>query len=317
MLGISVLCLLGLARGLRVVAVGDLHGDYDTALEAYRIAGIVDKEGHWAGGSDLTVVQTGDVLDRGPDTIRLFRWIMQLQGEAAQAGGAVVQLLGNHEVMNLKEDYRYVSGEETDSFGGAGARAEAFAKHGWLGQYLRSRNITHQIGNTVFVHGGITGGWADLRVDGINAESSSYLRHDSPADLRKRKIFSAADSPLWFRGFAGDSDCEELSRALDALGASRMVMGHTINEDHKIHARCDGMALLIDVGLSSVYGRGHAAAVELTQTATTAIYPGKATALPHIPGIEGASWESSSDSSSESPSELSSVPLWEPTAIQY
>ncbi|KAJ9072778.1 hypothetical protein DSO57_1023708 [Entomophthora muscae] len=285
-----LLCLLGVVSGLKVVAIGDLHGDYDTALKTYRMAEIVDEEGHWMGGSELTVVQTGDVLDRGDDTIKLFRWIMQLQNEAAQAGGTMVQLLGNHEVMNLKEDYRYVTDQEIASFGGEEARAEAFSKDGWLGQYLRSRNITHQIGNTVFVHGGITSNWAELGVDAINRESSGYLMDDSTKKLKRRKIFSShEDSPLWFRGFSRDADCEQLSWALEALGANRMVMGHTITSDRKIHTICDGQGLLIDVGLSSVFGGSRSAAVELTQTTTHAIYPEKKFSLPHVSGLDSQS----------------------------
>ncbi|KAJ9050119.1 hypothetical protein DSO57_1017456 [Entomophthora muscae] len=281
------ICLLGVVSGLKVVAIGDLHGDYDTALKTYRMADIVDEEGHWVGGNNLTVVQTGDVLDRGNDTIKLFKWIMQLQKEAEEAGGTLVQLLGNHEVMNLEEDYRYVTDQEIDSFGGKEARAEAFSRDGWLGQYLRSLNTTHQIGNTVFVHGGITSDWAGLGVDGINRESSNYLMNDSNKALKERKIFSSnEDSPLWFRGFSRDTDCDELSRALKALGANRMVMGHTVTSDKKIHAVCDGQGLLIDVGLSSFYGKGHASALELTQDTTQAIYPEKKIPLPHISGLE-------------------------------
>ena len=47
----------------RIVAVGDLHGDYGNALKVLQMAGVVDIEGNWAGGADL-FVQTGDIIDR-------------------------------------------------------------------------------------------------------------------------------------------------------------------------------------------------------------------------------------------------------------
>ncbi len=48
-------------------AVGDLHGDWQKAIDAFRMAGVIrvtDDEVMWSGG-DTVVVQLGDVLDRG------------------------------------------------------------------------------------------------------------------------------------------------------------------------------------------------------------------------------------------------------------
>lgn len=99
----------------RIVAVGDLHGDYQAWTEIARAAGLVDAEGHWAGGR-ATLVQLGDVTDRGPDSLKIIRSLQQLAGEAAAAGGQVVVLLGNHEAMNLVGDLRYVTAGEFAAF---------------------------------------------------------------------------------------------------------------------------------------------------------------------------------------------------------
>lgn len=104
-------------------------------------------------------------MDRGPDTIRLYRLMMKLTKQAKEAGGAVFSLLGNHEIMNMMEDLRYVDPGDTDSFGGEEKRKEAWSKDGWLGQYLRSLNITVQVDETVFVHGGIHPDWAKFGVE--------------------------------------------------------------------------------------------------------------------------------------------------------
>ncbi len=98
------------AAGPRIVAVGDIHGAYDAATAILREAGLVGAAGHWAGG-DAVFVQTGDFLDRGADALRVAWWLKGLQEEAAAAGGRVVVLLGNHEVMNLMGDRRYVTPE--------------------------------------------------------------------------------------------------------------------------------------------------------------------------------------------------------------
>ncbi|MES2136018.1 MAG: metallophosphoesterase [Pseudomonadota bacterium] len=103
------------AASPRIVAVGDLHGDYQAWLDIARDAGVLDPSGHWAGGK-TTLVQLGDILDRGPDSLKIVRSLQQLQKEAASAGGRVIVVLGNHEAMNLLGDNRYTTPGEYAAF---------------------------------------------------------------------------------------------------------------------------------------------------------------------------------------------------------
>jgi 3',5'-cyclic AMP phosphodiesterase CpdA len=91
----------------RIVAIGDLHGDFDHYLAALRGAGIVDAKGRWIAGA-THLVQTGDIPDRGPDTRRIIEHIAGLAKQAAKKGGRVHNLMGNHEAMNVRGDLRYV-----------------------------------------------------------------------------------------------------------------------------------------------------------------------------------------------------------------
>src|SRR5256885_1640875 len=84
----------------RVVAVGDIHGDADQLVAVLRSASLIDDKGAWSGGK-AHLVQTGDILDRGPDSRRAMDILMRLEIEATKAGGAVHALIGNHEAMNL------------------------------------------------------------------------------------------------------------------------------------------------------------------------------------------------------------------------
>ena len=79
------------------------------------MTGLVDDEVHWAGGK-AHFVQTGDLLDRGTDTRQVLDLMMRLEKEAKKAGGRVHALLGNHEVMNMLGDLRYVDPEEYEDF---------------------------------------------------------------------------------------------------------------------------------------------------------------------------------------------------------
>ncbi|MBN1221817.1 MAG: metallophosphoesterase [Candidatus Aminicenantes bacterium] len=84
----------------RVVAIGDLHGDYNNFVRILKGVRLVDESVHWIGGK-THLVQTGDVMDRGPDAKIIFDLIMNLEKEAEQAGGMVHMLIGNHEEMNI------------------------------------------------------------------------------------------------------------------------------------------------------------------------------------------------------------------------
>jgi hypothetical protein len=95
------------AAAQRIVAIGDLHGDYAAWTAIARAAGLIDDQGRWAGKNTI-LVQSGDIPDRGPDSARIMRQIMRLQREAPRKGGQVIALVGNHEAMNMIGDLRYV-----------------------------------------------------------------------------------------------------------------------------------------------------------------------------------------------------------------
>lgn len=99
----------------RIVAVGDLHGDYDHYIETLEIAGLVNRRGRWIGG-ETHLVQTGDIPDRGPDTREIMDHIDKLARQAEKDGGQVHLLIGNHEAMNVYGDLRYVTEAEYKAF---------------------------------------------------------------------------------------------------------------------------------------------------------------------------------------------------------
>ncbi len=98
-----------------LIAIGDVHGDFDDFIVILQHAGLIDKQNHWAGGKS-TFVQTGDLIDRGPKPREVLDLMMSLEREASKSGGRVVSLNGNHEMMNLMGDLRYVTPENYASF---------------------------------------------------------------------------------------------------------------------------------------------------------------------------------------------------------
>ena len=253
----------------RILAVGDLHGDREAALAVLRMAGVVDASGHWSAGNTV-LVQTGDTTDRGPDSKGVIDLLRQLSTEAQAAGGRVEALLGNHETMNLLGDWRYVSPADLAGFGGSEARQSAFGPEGDYGRWLRARDTVARVGDTIFVHGGVTPTFASRGIDAIN----SAVRDAVQAGDRSAPVLGA-EGPLWFRGYVQQPEaeaCPQLAAALAHLDAKRMVVGHTTRRDGRVEVRCGGRLAVIDTGISAHYG-GHLAAWTATDGDASVLYP--------------------------------------------
>lgn len=241
--------------GRRIVAIGDLHGDRDASVSALKLAGLIDDAGHWIAG-DTVFVQTGDTTDRGPDSRGVIDLLRTLKPEAQEAGGEIHMLLGNHEVMNLQGDWRYVSPSDIQGFGGKSNRMSAFSKSGEYGAFLETLPVAVAVDDTVFVHGGITPAFAAKGLEALNAEARAHY-FDAPGP--GGAAVTGENGPLWYRGYVRDPEstaCPQLEAALKSLGAKRMVVGHTTQRDGVVASRCGGRLAVIDVGISAHYG-GH------------------------------------------------------------
>ncbi|MBI5547769.1 MAG: metallophosphoesterase [Deltaproteobacteria bacterium] len=253
--------------GPRLVAIGDLHGDLERTREALRLAGAIDEKDQWIGG-DLVVVQTGDQLDRGDGERAILDLFERLAREAQAAGGAVHALIGNHETMNVAGRFQYVTEAGFRAFAGlalkaAGVelfeerqrgRAAAFLPGGEYALKLGRRDTIAIVGESVFVHGGLHGEHLGYGIDRINREIRDWSSGRVPG---VPKCVSENPSPLWTRIYGtpevAPEVCRQLETVLGALGARRMVVGHTLQE-HGISSACEGRVWRIDVGLSKVFG---------------------------------------------------------------
>lgn len=253
----------------RVVALGDLHGDADALHAALRLAGAVDAQGRWSGGA-LVVVIVGDVLDRGDQEEALLDALARLGAEAAAAGGALLPLLGNHELMNAYADLRYVTEGGVRDFPpeldfdpadprwasippALRVRAAAFAPGASRARQLAGWNTVQVVGDTVFVHGGVLEEHARAGLDSINCEIRRWLLKQGPLPLA---LVRSPSAPVWTRAFSMPDeavDCARLGRVLQQLGVARMVVGHT-PQPKGISSACGGKVWRIDVGLARHYG---------------------------------------------------------------
>jgi hypothetical protein len=254
----------------RVVAIGDLHGDLDATRRALKLAGAIDDKDTWIGGK-LVVVQTGDAIDRGDDDRKILDFIERLKEEATKAGGELVALVGNHEIMNARLDFRYVTKGAFSAFADVTpkdesvalkaaslepsqrGRALAFLPGGPYARMLARRPVVARVGDSIFVHGGVLPKHVRAGLDAINDGARAWLMGETPT---LPKELTAEDGPLWTRMYSaapGREECATLDEALRALNAKRMVMGHTVQRPG-ISPACDEKAWRIDVGMSKFFG---------------------------------------------------------------
>jgi hypothetical protein len=114
-----------------LVAIGDVHGDFEDFCSILRRVGLIDEQRHWTGGN-ATFLQLGDLIDRGPKPREVLDLMLSLDEQSAKSGGHVVALLGNHEMMNLMGDLRYVTAGNYASFADSESenrRQTAFQKY--------------------------------------------------------------------------------------------------------------------------------------------------------------------------------------------
>jgi hypothetical protein len=287
----------------RIVAVGDVHGAHDALLEILRTAGLIDKDNRWAGGR-AHLVQTGDIFDRGPDSLKAMEFLRKLTREADRAGGRVHALLGNHEVMRLLAQFRDAHPGEYEAFRNAGSadlrervasqydpatRAkilaeplgmiemiDAFKPQANHGAYLRTLNTAVRINGVVFVHGGLNPEVAKMSCAQINDGVRREIGRDYAKTLKApEKTLSAGEfGPLWYRGLAIEPDefAPQVDAILAAQKARAIVVGHSISQG-KIASRFGQRVFLIDTGMQRGYvPGGQPAALEIKGPTFTAIY---------------------------------------------
>jgi len=297
----------------RIVAVGDIHGDNDAWLAIARAAGLIDAKGRWTGGQTV-LVQLGDIVDRGPDSLKTIRHLMKIQREAPRKGGRVIVLVGNHEAMNMAGDLRYVHPGEYRAFADRESEARrnriyeanraaieaayhlrdpnmspaairdewmkatplgmlehqiAWRPEGEIGKWVVGNPAVMKLGDSLFVHGGISAAYAGLDVGDINRRVASALKSGNEAPTA---IINDPVGPLWYRGLISRGDDDESTRApvlpgmtvalgidqeielvLKAYGVKRIVVGHTPSLKGII-ANSNGRLWRTDSAISRAYG---------------------------------------------------------------
>jgi hypothetical protein len=244
----------------RILALSDIHGEYDALVTFLQRAGVIDTTGQWTWG-DGHLVLVGDLVDRGERVTECLWFLYRLEQEAARAGGRVHVVLGNHEMMVMRDDLRYVNEKYTKGIVRySGIRyQDLFGPDMELGRWLRSKPLVLKLNDIVFVHGGLA---PELAARGLDIHKLNAIGRASLDISSVELIFSdlpgllfGSTGPLWYRGYHGPGSngrypaatVEDVDSLLKFFGATAFVVGHTeIGQVMPIH---EGRVFAIDVEL--------------------------------------------------------------------
>jgi hypothetical protein len=291
----------------RIIAIGDIHGDFKALLDALRLSGVIEPikplkanyhspfDGsqyyRWSGGKTF-VVQLGDLLDRGGrgistqpkhemEEVQVLKFLYDLSQEAIRAGGRVIALIGNHELMNVMGDFRYASREHIKGMGGEAKRRDLFKPGGKLANKMACFCYgLVKIGDWIFAHAGVlpehvakltkvyTGYKHSDQISKTFFEKSNALVHgiltgtvsiDSMTE-EERFVLFGGDGIFWTRHYGrgqslGEDKCQLAYQTLQTLNGSRVggiVVGHT--PQNRINTECGGHVIRVDTGMSEAFG---------------------------------------------------------------
>lgn len=256
----------------RIIAIGDVHGDFPGLKENLEQSKLVDDEGNWIGGRQ-TFVQLGDIVDRGPYSEKSWKYLQKLQEQAQQAGGKVVRIIGNHELMWLEGDFRYIAKEDT-------IPVQMRVIDAIKNDILNCTNIVNcaaqagyvsKNGKIVFVHAGIIKKLDNiLRMEVVEATGvtkqgvsnhaiiermNEILRKAVKTNTYSHPIFEAGAS----RGGGGVDGVFWADKSVldsDAVSSMLQVVGHNIPRPGEAPIRFDPNRRVVyaDAGMLSRYG---------------------------------------------------------------
>jgi hypothetical protein len=235
----------------RLLALSDIEGNFAALVELLRAGKVVDDDLQWTFEKGHLVV-VGDVFDRGLHVTECLWLLYELEARARAKGGEVHLVLGNHEVMNLTGDLRYVRNKYRENAALLGEKLEELHARGTvLGRWLRTRNAIVRIGDEIFVHGGISPSVASSKVPikTLNEALRTGLLADAwrkPKEGTLKLVVDGKEGLIWYRGYVQEPiGAAEMDSILAAFGARRVVVGHTIVKE--VGFALGGRVLTLDV----------------------------------------------------------------------
>jgi hypothetical protein len=224
--------------------MADIHGEYDQMVGILRNAGLIDEALRWTGGRSH-LVALGDMMSRGADVTPVLWFLYRLEREAEAAGGRVHILLGNHEIMVMLADLRYVHYREMWLASSYGVSYDRLfdPRESILGRWLSEAPAILRVDDVLLSHGGISSDYLDFTLESHRdtlvaymaedlfyrwSDTTAFFDIDSVSFYRRVDFFWDDRSVFWYRGYSqSDTLDTELDGVLGHFDSRVHVMGHT------------------------------------------------------------------------------------------
>lgn len=237
-----------------VIAIGDLHGDYEALIEVLSHAGLINGKHSWRGGR-ATLIQIGDFIDRGPESEKVTDYLDKLSAQAARAGGKVIRIAGNHELELLRENFSITTINILN--------IEKYSKHLMQSALNGALLAAYATQGFIFTHAGICGPLQQVLVKELGSKKVTNVNLANLINSIFVKAIKNDDfsHPIFNVGMLrggksayGGIFWEDITSFM-RLGNPyhlKQVFGHTPLEE--IASTADKSIFAIDVGLFSGYG---------------------------------------------------------------
>ncbi|MDR6132571.1 metallophosphoesterase [Chryseobacterium sp. SORGH_AS_1175] len=191
----------------KMFVVSDIEGEFNGFRNLLIANKVIDEQYNWMYGKGHLVI-CGDLFDRGPAVTETMWLIYRLEGLAKKAGGYVHTILGNHDIMNLSGDLRYVHSKYPESAKLMGVDYMAlFDQNSELGRWLRTKNTIEKIGDNLCMHAGVSPVINELgySVEQINTLCRPFYDRvkvlQGVGDPKIDPFFMGKSSLFWYRGY--------------------------------------------------------------------------------------------------------------------
>jgi len=234
----------------KLMVLSDIEGEFEAFRSLMLANKVIDKKYNWIYGKGHMII-CGDLFDRGKEVMPYLWLLYKLEEDARRKGGFVHVLLGNHDVMNLAGDLRYVAPKYQASEKLLGlSHAQLISPETEIGKWLRSKNAIEKIGDKLFLHGGISPeiNALSLNLQAINEKCRSYYGIPTKKLDEEGKLFMSASGPFWYRGYFGKNrtNIATVDSTLIKFDVKQIIVGHTITAQN-IAAYYGGKVVGVDV----------------------------------------------------------------------
>jgi hypothetical protein len=220
------------------LVISDIEGNFAAFRKLLVSNKVIDNNFNWTFGEGHLLL-IGDFVDRGSQVTEVLWLIYSLEDKARAAGGYVHYVLGNHEIMNLSGDLRYLHPKYVEASSLMDKHfVELYGESSELGRWLRTKNVAEKIGDILYVHGGISPLVYRVPFDVplINKLARPFYADSTfnYPDMETEILYSDY-GPFWYRGMykAGDPTLieKEVDSSLMRFNSNHIVTGHTVVSD--------------------------------------------------------------------------------------